>query len=266
MGRYPLFISVIADGKVYLCTTEHSPNSPLYKGAQFRCVNATDGAELWTIMDYSNQMYGGVAPVADGYLAFLNTYDCQIYCIGKGPSETSVTASPKVSVQESSVLVEGMVIDTAAGTKQPEQAARFPKGVPAVSDASMGEWMEYVYQQKPRPTDVTGVEVIVSVIDPNENSYEVGRATSDANGMFKMSFTPQVPGEYTVIATFAGSESYYGSVADTAISVETAPAATAAPTPTPAPMTDTYVLGIGAGAIVAIVVIGLVIILMLRKR
>ena len=32
-GRYPVFISTIADGKVYIDTTEHSPNSPLYKGS-----------------------------------------------------------------------------------------------------------------------------------------------------------------------------------------------------------------------------------------
>ena len=38
----------IADGKVYLDTTEHSPNSPLYKDAQFRCINATDGTEICT--------------------------------------------------------------------------------------------------------------------------------------------------------------------------------------------------------------------------
>ena len=38
-GRYPTFISVIADGKVYIDTTEHSPNSPLYKGAMYRAIN-----------------------------------------------------------------------------------------------------------------------------------------------------------------------------------------------------------------------------------
>ncbi|MEM4734051.1 MAG: hypothetical protein QXD70_05945, partial [Candidatus Bathyarchaeia archaeon] len=90
-GRYPIFISVIADGKIYLDTTEHSPNSPLYKGARFRCVDAYTGKEIWTLMGYGNQMYGGQLPIADGYWAILNTYDCRIYCIGKGPSATSVS-------------------------------------------------------------------------------------------------------------------------------------------------------------------------------
>jgi hypothetical protein len=143
---------------------------------------------------------------------------------------------------------------------------RFPNGVPAVSDENMSDWMLYVYKQFARPTDAVGVEVVVSVLDPNNNVYEVGRATSDASGFFHCSFIPAVPGDYTVYASFAGSGAYYGSSAETAINVESAPAATPPPTPTPAPMTDTYVLGIGAGAIIAIVVVGLVIILVLRKR
>jgi len=104
------------------------------------------------------------------------------------------------------------------------------------------------------------------VLDPNNNHYEVGRAASDASGFYSVAFTPEVPGKYTVIASFEGSGAYYGSSAETAINVESAPPPTPPPTPTPAPMTDTYVLGIGAAAIIAIVVIGLVIILMLRKR
>jgi hypothetical protein len=263
-GRYPTFIDVIADGKIYLGTTEHSPNTPLYKDSLFRCINATDGTEIWTIMGYATNMYGGTDVIADGYFAFLNCYDMQIYCVGKGPSAITTTASPKVSTEGDSVLVEGMVTDIAAGTEQNEQAARFPNGVPAVSDESMNAWMEYVYMQKPRPTDAVGVNVTISVLDPNGNSYEVGTTTSDANGMYSVSFTPLVSGKYTVIATFAGSESYWGSQAETAINVEQTPAATAAPTPTPAPMTDTYIVGFGSAMLVAIIV-GFVL-LLLRKR
>ena len=204
--------------------------------------------------------------IADGFYAYLNTYDMQIYCIGKGPSATTVAASPKVSVNGDRVIVEGSVFDIAAGTNQQEQAARFPNGVPAVSDESMGAWMEYVYMQKPLPTNTTGVEVLVSVVDPNNNCYEVGRATTDARGMYKLSFTPEVPGEYTVIASFEGTESYWSSYAQTAISVNEAPAATPVPTPTPAPMTDTYVMAFGIGIIITIAVVGLLLFLLLRKR
>jgi hypothetical protein len=106
--------------------------------------------------------------------------------------------------------------------------------------------------------------VIVSVLDPNNNVYEVGRATSDENGMYSVAFTPQVPGKYTIISTFEGSESYWGSYAETAINVEEAPSATPVPTPTPAPMTDTYIVGFGSAMLVAII-IGFVL-LLLRKR
>jgi hypothetical protein len=271
-GRYPVFISSIADGKIYAHTSEHSPNAPLYKGARMRCINATTGEEIWTMLGWNTfTPYGSylVEPVyvADGYISYLNVYDMQIYTLGKGPSATTVAAGPKVSTHGNSVLVEGTVIDIAAGTKQDEQAARFPYGVPVVSDASMGEWMEYVYMQKPRPTNATGVEVIVSVVDPNNNCYEVGRTTSDADGFFKLSFTPEVPGEYIITAAFEGSESYWGSHAKTAINVEEAPAATPEPTPTPASIADQYFLPMSIGTIVAIIaVLALLVLILVRKK
>jgi hypothetical protein len=164
------------------------------------------------------------------------------------------------------VLVQGSVIDIAAGTEQAEQAARFPNGVPAVSDESMGDWMEYVYMQKPKPTDVTGVEVIISVFDPNDNYYEVGRTTSDTSGFFSCDFVPEVPGKYTVIATFEGSESYWPSHAETAAYVEEAPAATPEPTPMSTSTADLYLVPGIVGIIIAIAVVGAILMLMLRKR
>jgi hypothetical protein len=221
-GRYPTFISVIADGKVYLDTTEHSPNSPLYKGAKLRCINGTDGTEIWTLMDYGNQMYGGQAAVADGYLTTLNSYDSQIYSIGKGPSAITVTA-PDASVElGKSLTIKGTVTDISAGTKQKEQAARFPNGVPAVSDASMGKWMEYVYMQKPRPTDATGVTVLIDVLDSNGNYRNIGKVTSNSDGFFSLNWTPDIAGAYTVYARFEGSESYWPSHAVSAFAVDPA--------------------------------------------
>jgi hypothetical protein len=211
-------------------------------------------------------VWGGRAVIGDSIIATMDTYDQRVYAIGKGPSATTVAASPKVSVEGSSVLVEGMVTDVSPGTNSAGLKMRFPNGVPAVADENQSDWMLYVYKQFARPADVVGVEVVVSVLDPNNNVYEVGKVTSDATGFFHCPFTPQVPGEYTIYVTFAGSGAYYGSSTETAINIESAPAATPAPTPTPAPMTDTYVLGIGAGAIIAIIVVGLVIILVLRKR
>jgi hypothetical protein len=256
-------IEAIGNGVVYTSVIEHTVNTPIYKGARVRAINGTDGTEIYTLSDYGSSW---TQAIADGFTTFMNGYDNRIYSVGRGPSATTVTA-PDIGVPlGKSVLVRGTVTDIAAGTAQDEQAARFPNGVPAVSDESMSDWMEYVYQQRPRPTNVTGVEVVVSVLDPNNNCYEVGRATSDATGFFHCSFTPPVPGEYTVYATFAGSNGYWPSQAETAVTVDPTPAATPAPTPTPAPMTDTYVLGIGSAILIAVIIGFVVLILILRKR
>jgi outer membrane protein assembly factor BamB len=266
-GHYPIFVDVIADGKVYLGSTEHSPDAPWYKDAEYRCINATTGEEIWTMMGWGTGMYvGQYDVVADGFFVYLNCYDMQVYSVGKGPSATTVSIQDDVITHGDSVLVKGSVLDIAAGTEQDEQAARFPNGVPAVSDASMGEWMEYIYMQKPRPTDTVGVEVTLSVLDSNNNWYEIGTATTDANGFFHYTWTPIIPGDYTVYATFEGSEGYWPSQAETAFTVMEAPEATPPPTPEPASTADLYFVPATAGIIVAIAVVGVVLMLMLRKR
>jgi hypothetical protein len=265
-GRYPIFISVIADGKVYLDTTEHSPTSPLYKGARFRAVNATDGTEIWTLMDYGNQMYGGQAAVADGYLTTINSYDAQIYVIGKGPSAMTVEAPMAAVELGKSLVIRGTVTDISAGTKQDEQAARFPNGVPAVSDKSMDEWMEYVYMQKPRPTDVTGVEVTLSVLDSNNNFRELGTTTSNPDGFFTLNWKPDIAGQYTVYASFAGSESYWPSHAVTSFAVDPAPEAPPIVEPQVLPPTEMYVTGAAVAIIVAVAVTGAILALLLKRR
>jgi len=265
-GRYPIYPGPIVDGILFLDTGEHSAQPPLYKGALVRAINATTGEEIWTLPGWGGHHRREGFAVADGYLVFLNHYDMRIYSVGRGPSATTVTGPMDVQTLGKPVLIKGTVIDTAAGTNQDEQAARFPDGVPAVSDASMSAWMEYVYMQKPRPNDITGVEVTLSILDPNGNTYDVGTTTSDSNGMYKMMFTPEVPGAYTVIAKFTGSKAYWPSHAETAIGV-----GEAEPTPPEEPeqppsMTDTYIT-VGVIAIIAaIAIVGAVIVLLLRKR
>ncbi len=263
-GRYPIFISTIADGKIYLDTTEHSPNSPLYKGAMFRCINATTGEEIWKIMDYGNQMYGGQAPVADGYLTTLNSYDSRIYCFGKGASQMTVSAPDIAASFGTPVVIRGTVTDIAAGTQQHEQAMRFPNGVPAVSDESQSAWMEYVYMQKPKPTDVTGVPVNLFVWDANGNYRSIGSTTTDASGLFTYTWTPDIEGSYIVTAQFPGSESYYPSSAESSFAVMGAtPAPAATEPPTQMLAYEMYTLGMGIAIIIALAVATL---LILRKH
>jgi hypothetical protein len=265
-GRFPIYPGPIANGIIYLDTGEHSAQPPLYKGALVRALNATTGEEIWTLPGWGGHHRREGFAVADGYLVFLNHYDMRIYSIGRGPSATTVAASPKVSVHGTSVLIEGTVIDTAAGTKQDEQTARFPNGVPAVSDANMSTWMEYVYMQKPRPKDVTGVEVTLSVLDSNNNFREIGKATSDSNGFYSLQWTPEIPGKYTVYASFAGSEAYWPSQAETAFAVDPAPTPASQPEPAPQPPVETYFAVSTAAIIVAVAIVGSIIALILRKR
>ncbi|HLN88851.1 MAG TPA: PQQ-binding-like beta-propeller repeat protein, partial [Candidatus Binatia bacterium] len=265
-GYDPIFVSAIAEGKLYTTSSEHSPNSPLYQGMKLRCINATTGKEIWSISDFGNQMYGGITAIASGYLVTDNTYDQQLYVYGKGPSQLTVSA-PQTSIEQGrSLVISGSVSDISAGTKQPEQAADFPNGVPAVSDASMSSWMEYVYMQKPMPTDTTGVTVTLSVIDSNGNFRQIGSSTSDTSGSFSYQWQPDIPGKYTVIADFAGSESYYPSHAETSFAVDPA-----APTPSPYPVaasppTEMYFTASTIAIIIAIVIVGAAIVLLQRRR
>ena len=260
----PMFVT---DGKLYLAHMEHSSIDPKPRGAPFICLNATTGEEIWRSNGLFRQTYWGArAIIGDSVIATMDTYDQRVYAIGKGPSYTTVTA-PNIGVPiGKGVLISGSVTDVSPGTEEYGLRARFPDGVPAVCDDNMSDWMLYVYKQFPQPADVMGVDVIVTVLDPNGNVYEVATTTCDAKGFYRCTFTPPVPGLYTIVATFAGSEAFYASSAEASLYVEEGTQPTAVPTATPAPMTDMYVLGLGGGAIVAIVVIGLILILMLRKR
>ena len=267
-SHYPLFIDVIADGKVYTGTTEHSPNQPLYKDAQYRCLNATTGEEIWTLTGMGTGMYvGGYDIVADGYFAYLNIYDMQVYSVGKGASKLTVEAPLAAVTQGQSLVVRGTITDIASGTTQEEQAARFPNGVPCVSDTSMKLWMEYVYMQQDKPTNATGVPISVAVVDSNGNYRSIGNTVSDSSGTYSLQWTPDITGKYTVIATFAGSNAYYGSSAETSFAVDAA-AATPAPTQVPTQsMADAYLLPSVVAIIVAIAVVGAILaLLVIRKR
>jgi hypothetical protein len=262
-GVYPLWYNcMVADGKLFV-SESHMYDPPVYPGAKQLAINCTDGSIVWSILSFTGRV---PTACADGYLIQWNSYDSQIYSIGKGPTQTAVSASPKVSTQGGNVLVEGTVMDISTGTTDSDRSARFPDGVPAVSDTSQSAWMEYVYMQQPKPTNASGVPVIVSVLDPNGNTYVVGTAKSDASGHYKLAFVPQVSGEYNVIATFAGSESYWGSSSETAIDV-TDTAASTAPQPTQPPSAaDLYFLPAIAGLFVAIIIVIAMMALILRKR
>jgi hypothetical protein len=264
-GPYPTFVYAVANGIIYTMTTEHTVETPIYKDARTRALNETDGTELWTLSNYNG---GGSAStaIADGFATFFNGYDDQVYVVGRGPSAITVEAPMADITLGQGLVIRGTVNDLSAGTQQTEQATRFSNGVPVMSDESMTAWMEYVYQQKPRPTNAVGVMVSINVIDSNNNYRNIGSVTSDSNGAFSYQWVPDIPGKYTVIATFAGSNAYWPSFAETSFAVDPT-----APTPSPSQAittsaADVYLLP-GIVAIIVVITIGFAItILLLRKR
>ena len=254
----------ITDGKIYIGNLDHSPIDPKWRAAPFICLNATTGDVIWRTDGLFRQTFwGGRAIIGDSIIATQDTYDQRIYAVGKGPSAISVSAPDIVASVGTSVVIKGTVTDVSPGTKDDTLALRFPNGVPAASDDSMGDWMLYVYKQFARPANATGVTVKLTAIDPNSNEIKIGTTTSDAYGNYGFSWQPQIPGNYHIRATFDGSKSYYGSVATTYLTIGEAPQAT--PTAqVQVPIDYTMpIVGTGIATILAIAIVG---ILLLKKR
>jgi hypothetical protein len=266
-GHYPTQIGGFASGMIYVFTSEHTVNTPIYKGALWRAINATTGEEVWTLSGYTGTFFVFSNAIADGFLTYFNGYDNRVYSVGRGPSATTVTAPDAGLASGQPVVIKGTVMDVSPGLKlNNEIPSRFPKGVPAVSDASMKDWMGYVWQQRPFPSNCTGVPVTIDVMDSNGNYRTIGTAISDASGTFSLTWTPDIPGNYTVIASFRGNKAYWPSYAENSFTVMNPPEATPPPTPTPASNTDAYVAGFGIALIIIIVAGLVVIVLMLRRR
>jgi len=251
-------------GGVLFLPIGHMYDPPLYHGAQQLAINATNGKLVWSIVAWDTTQ----TAICDGYVVTLNAYDNQLYCYGKGPTETSVSAPGSGVSTATPVTITGSVYDISSGSQQNAVAMNYPHGLPCASDASMSLWMEHVYMQEPMPSNFTGVPVTLTVTDVNHNTYVIGTTTTDQNGFFSYSWTPIVVGNYTITATFAGSEGYYGSSAESAF-YASAPAPTAAPTaspPTGLASTGTVELGVAAIVIVIIIIGAVLAMLMLRKR
>jgi hypothetical protein len=149
------------------------------------------------------------AGIADGYLIGNSENDGIQYCFGKGQTATTVSAPQTTVAAGTSILIQGTVMD-----QSPAQP-----NTPAISDADMGAWMDYVHMQKPLVGTITGVPVKLSAIAPDGTVIDIGTVTSDSAGLFKKMWSPPSQGAYTIVANFTGSESYWSSAAETAIGV-----------------------------------------------
>jgi hypothetical protein len=273
-GDFPTQVAAIANNKVYLIEEEHSLNAPPYHGAMTRCVDAFSGKELWKVYEMSSWQQQAVA---DGYWTNFNFNDQQVYCFGPGPSSTTVTSNPGVVSLGNGVEITGTVLDQSPNTKL--------KGTAAISDVDQGLWMEYMVQNSIDRPNVNGVTVSLTAIDQSGTPTELGTVTSDSIGLFHKLWVPKAEGEYTIYASFGGSDSYGPSSASTAIGVTagvtpiTSPTATPTLSPTatpttPAPTTTapepgnnnlTYVY-VAIAAVIIVVVIAAAAVMLRRRK
>jgi hypothetical protein len=247
---YPAFGAVVADNEVFTSTTKAYEAQPPYRGHCLYAYDAMTGAQNWNISGEMSQIL-----VADGILVCANSYDGRVYAFSRGPTAITVSAPSIAITVGQPVVISGTVTDQTPGIAQ---------GTPAISDAWMTPWMEYLYMDQPYPSGATGVPVSIDAVDPNNNFVHIGNATSDITGTYGYVWTPpNVPGKYTIVATFAGSNSYYSSSGETIAVVTEAAAPALTPTyPVPYDYTMT-IIAVGIAIMIVVVIVG---ILILRKK
>ena len=254
-GSYSVETIKVIDGKLFVANNEHTPSQPATRGWGLICLNATTGEKIWKIS--GTRMSPGAA--SDGYLTAASSYDGFMYVLGKGQSKTTLEGPLTAVPKGQGIVITGTVLDLSPA--QP--------GTPCVSDESMDTWMDYLQLQMPidglfHNETITGVQVTLTAIDESGTVTDLGTVTTNGYyGTFGKTWIPPAEGNYNIIASFAGDESYGSSSAATMISVGPAtPIPTTPEIPTPTDYTP-LLYGIIVLVIIAII-IGIV--ALLRKR
>ncbi|HLN44551.1 MAG TPA: hypothetical protein VK209_02470, partial [Candidatus Sulfotelmatobacter sp.] len=251
--------ALLADGKFYVANSEHSTTWPYTRGWGIHCLNITTGELIWKINN-------GMSPggIADGYMIAGNSMDGYTYTFGKGKSVTTVAVNQEIISKGTKIMIKGTIMDISPA--QPN--------TPCVSKDSMRTQMEYLHLQMPidglwHNETVTGVPVTLTALGSDGSSINIGTITTDGYyGTFSQTWTPSKEGDYKIIASFAGDDSYGSSSATTAISV--------GPTPTSnntgneqqitVPDYTMTIIGVGIALAVVIVIAVAVAVLILRKK
>jgi hypothetical protein len=260
---------VMEGGNVYVYggySTYYQLN-PVPRFNMMVCINATTG-------DIEYTLNGGVCPyaAANGYVIGLSFSDAQMYCVGKGPTSTTVSAPDTSIIAGTTVLIKGSVLDMSPASFSATLTAMFANGVPAISDANMSVWMDYLHMQNSTllnsPPSCIGVPVTLTAVDPNGNTINIGSTTSNGDGHFAYQWTPTTAGLYTIYATFAGTNSYFTSHGVTSATVTSAASPTATPTSATQPVVSNsdMIMYFAATAITIILAIAVVGALILRKK
>ncbi|PVX27226.1 MAG: hypothetical protein CW716_03405 [Candidatus Bathyarchaeum sp.] len=191
---------------------------PIPRQSMLVCIDATTGEIKYTLN-------GGVFPeaAANGYVIGTSIFDGMRYCIGKGPTSTSIIIQDDVVAKGDTVLIKGNVLDQSPASQEYDSQVLFPNGVPAVADEDMNEFMDYLYMQNAtllnNPPTPKGVQVTLTGVDPSGNTVPIGTTTTDSEGNYAINFVPDTTGIYSIKATFEGTDSYWPSNAGTHLSV-----------------------------------------------
>jgi len=275
-GVYAFFTTpdVIADGKVFAYTGEHTASEPIARGWSICAVNMTDGTKVW---DMAGSMTPGAA--ADGYFTAANSMDGYTYYFGPGPSATTVSAPDTAVSLGTAITVKGTVMDMSPGDQGPEtnpvapiNSVSKPGTIPCVDRDSMTTQMNYVYMGRPidgilHNETITGVPVTLTAIGSDGSVYDIGTTTTNGYyGTFAMAWTAPKEGTYTITANFVGTGDYGSSSAGTSVTIGPAPAETP-PVEIPTPVDySTMLYGIMAAVVIAIVLALVAILLLFRKH
>lgn len=225
----------IADGNIYFSCFLRK-EFELGEGIPGRvyCLNADTGELVWSwTRTISN---GQRVSIADGY-AYTVDAECAIYCIGPGPTSTTISVTSSQFTAGESVVISGSVTD-----------------------------MSPFSQERPdlQSSLVAGVPVILSYVT-DDSWMDFATVTTDTAGTFMHTWTPPSEGAYKVVARFEGNDSYHWSSAQEVIQVSSAPSPDGQIQPEPeAPLITTELAIILA--VVAVAVIGVVGYWILKKR
>ena len=206
----------VADGKLYTVNSEHTTTWPYPRGWKVHCIDAFTGEGIWNLVGS-----GTPAAIADGYLVISSSADGYLYVVGKGMTETTVSAPETTVPKGTEVLIQGSVLD-----QSPAQL-----GTPCVSKDSMSTQMEYLHMQLPidgiwHNETITGVPVSLTAIAEDGTYIDIGTVTTDGySGTFGKAWTPTAEGTYKIVAAFSPDESYGSSSATTWVNI--GPAASA---------------------------------------
>lgn len=211
-GHYVVSVAAVADSKVFVYNSEHSPNKPAWRGSALRALDISNGHEIWKIDDWAGLGgFGGGAVIADGYLITTNNYDNQIYCYGKGQTTTEVSASPSVVGSGGSVLIQGKIKDLSPAAKNN------PAVVP---DQYMEAWMEYLVEQQALPSlpsGGVGVPVTLMATKSDGTTVSIGTVNADCEGNFNYVWSPPSNDAFEIAAIFSGTNSYFSSYGSTSV-------------------------------------------------